>query len=154
MLEPAAALLISWYLSVALSANALAQDNSPPLQGANVVLASGWPHVEVWLAGAIIAFGLVVLGMQFSLIRGMAEAEPEDSLRLFTVTMIIVGTLALIAIGYSGNQIAPALGLFGTIIGYLLGKTDERIRLRRGGRKGGGVSERSDHVESASNGDG
>jgi hypothetical protein len=64
------------------------------------------------------------------LLRRAANTQPADILRLFTVTMVVIGTLALIAIGYSSQQIAPALGLFGTILGYLLGRTDERLRGR------------------------
>ena len=49
----------------------------------------------------------------------------------------------------SSQQIAPALGLFGTILGYLLGRSDERARARpppaaegappRGGQTPGGA---------------
>jgi hypothetical protein len=109
-----------------------AQDNPPPARvSATTTQVSALSSIELWLAGAIIAFGFIVLCMQFILLRRAAPTQPEDVLRLFTVTMIIIGTLALIAIGYSSQQIAPALGLFGTILGYLLGKTDERIRTRR-----------------------
>ena len=87
--------------------------------------------VELWLAAAVIVFGFIVLGMQFALLRRAANTQAEDVLRLFTVTTILIGTLALIAIGYSSQQIAPALGLFGTILGYLLGRTEERQRGRQ-----------------------
>lgn len=110
---------------------ALAQSNSPPVQNTNTVTMASWPNAEAWLGGAILVFGLIVLVLQFMLIRSSRNAGPEDCLRLFTVTMIIAGTLALIAIGYTANQIGPALGLFGTIIGYLLGKTDEYNKEKR-----------------------
>jgi hypothetical protein len=109
-----------------------AEDNPLPARAvAATTQGSAMSSIELWLAGAIIAFGFIVLFMQFILLRRTANTQPEDILRLFTVTMIIIGTLALIAIGYSSQQIAPALGLFGTVLGYLLGKTDERIRARR-----------------------
>jgi hypothetical protein len=41
---------------------------------------------------------------------------------VYAVTLIIVGTLFAITAGFDSNQIAPAMGLFGTIAGYLLGK--------------------------------
>jgi hypothetical protein len=103
----------------------------PATASATTMQVSALSSVELWLAYAIIAFGFVVLCMQFILLRSAKHSEPEDILRLFTVTIIIIGTLALIAIGYSSQQIAPALGLFGTILGYLLGKSDERSRTRR-----------------------
>jgi hypothetical protein len=111
--------------------SALADNPSPTLAPGGVRVISALSSVELWLAIAIILFGLIVLAMQFVLLR-RAAAATEDVLRLFTVTMIIIGTMALIAVGYSSQQIAPALGLFGTILGYLLGKTDERMRNRGG----------------------
>ena len=35
---------------------------------------------------------------------------------------VITGSLILITAGYSNDQIAPAFGLFGTVIGYMLGR--------------------------------
>ncbi len=43
--------------------------------------------------------------------------------KLLLLTFIIFATLFLIAVGYSNEQIAPAMALFGTIAGYLLGKS-------------------------------
>jgi membrane glycosyltransferase len=43
--------------------------------------------------------------------------------RLMMITLIIFSILFLIAAGYSNDQIAPAIGLLGTIAGYLLGKS-------------------------------
>jgi hypothetical protein len=116
----------------------------PPQGAATTGQVTALSSIELWLAFAIIAFGLVVLSMQFLLLRRAGSNEPDDVLRLFTVTLIVIGTLALIAIGYSSQQIAPALGLFGTILGYLLGKSDERIRGRRAAAReaAGGEPER------------
>lgn len=122
--------LFAAILAASASLPARAADNPLPTPTATTSEITAISSVELWLAGGIIAFGFVVLAMQFVLLRRSQTTQPEDILRLFTVTMIIVGTLALIAIGYSSQQIAPALGLFGTILGYLLGKTDERARNR------------------------
>jgi hypothetical protein len=43
-------------------------------------------------------------------------------IRLMSVILIIVGTLFLITAGFSSEQIALAMRLFGTIAGDLLGK--------------------------------
>ncbi len=43
--------------------------------------------------------------------------------KLLLLTFIIFATLFLIAVGFSNDQIAPAMALFGTISGYLLGRT-------------------------------
>lgn len=83
---------------------------------------------EFWLSLLILLFGTVVVIVQFSLLRKMSF-DGNDVLRVFGVTLIIVGTLFLIAAGFGDKQIAPAMGLFGTLAGYLLGKasvdTDE-----------------------------
>jgi len=36
--------------------------------------------------------------------------------------MVITASLVLITVGYNTEQIAPSFGLFGTIIGYMLGR--------------------------------
>lgn len=46
----------------------------------------------------------------------------EDSIKFIVITLIITSTLFLITAGYSNDQIAPAVGLLGTIAGYLLGR--------------------------------
>lgn len=76
---------------------------------------------EFWLSLIILLFGTVVIIVQFSLLRKKAF-DGNDVLRVFGVTLIIVGTLFLIAAGFGDKQIAPAMGLFGTLAGYLLGK--------------------------------
>jgi hypothetical protein len=38
------------------------------------------------------------------------------------VVTIIVSALILVIAGFSNDQIAPAFGLFGTIVGYMLGR--------------------------------
>jgi hypothetical protein len=73
------------------------------------------------LALTVIAFGVIVIILSALVLRSRAAA-PELILRSFTITMIVSGTLFLICAGYTNDQIAPAVGLFGTISGYLLGK--------------------------------
>jgi len=82
--------------------------------------------VEFWLALAVIAFGVFIIVVQYLLLSRKANLTAEEVLRLFTVTLVIIGTLALITLGYSGSQISPALGLFGSILGYLLGRASGR----------------------------
>lgn len=76
---------------------------------------------EFWLSLLILLFGVVVVSVQFALLRKKAF-DGNDILKVFGVTLIIVGTLFLIAAGFGDKQIAPAMGLFGTLAGYLLGK--------------------------------
>ena len=76
---------------------------------------------EFWLSLLILAFGATVVLVQYSLLRKRLF-DANDILKVFGVTLIIVGTLFLIAAGFGDKQIAPAMGLFGTLAGYLLGK--------------------------------
>jgi glycerol uptake facilitator-like aquaporin len=77
---------------------------------------------EFWLTCLIIAFGLTVLALYIYAIRNIQNRRPEDVSRALIVITVITGSLVLITAGYSNEQIAPAFGLFGTVIGYMLGR--------------------------------
>jgi len=79
---------------------------------------------ELWLTIAVLTFGIFVVLTQAYLIKGVIHRQTDSVLRISLVTLIIVGTLALITAGFSNDQIAPALGLFGTIAGYLIGRQE------------------------------
>ena len=73
------------------------------------------------LALIIIGLGaLVILAITFVLRK--KEGSAEDVIRAYALVLIIIGTIVLICAGYSNDQIAPAMGLFGTVAGYLLGR--------------------------------
>ena len=76
---------------------------------------------EQWLTLVILLFGALVLLAEYLLLR-QTQKTSYELMQLFAVNLIITGTLVLISAGYSASQIAPALGLFGTIAGYLLGR--------------------------------
>lgn len=76
---------------------------------------------EFWLTLLVVSFGTTVIAMQFFLLR-RHEATSDEILKVFAVTLIVVGSLVLITAGFDDQQIAPAMGLFGTISGYLLGR--------------------------------
>jgi hypothetical protein len=77
---------------------------------------------EFWLSVIILLFGSLIVVIEYLILLRMPQAKPDDALRLFAVTFIIVGVLVFVAAGFDSLQIAPAAGLFGTIAGYLLGK--------------------------------
>jgi hypothetical protein len=89
---------------------------------------------EFWLTVIILAFGSLIIVIEYLILRRMPQAKPDDALRLFAITFIIVGTLVFVAAGFDSSQIAPAAGLFGTIAGYLLGK--EAGRSKDGDQRG------------------
>jgi len=76
---------------------------------------------EFYLSLIVLGFGLLVLLFEMILIRNR-KISPEDTIKFIVITLIITSTLFLITAGYSNDQIAPAVGLLGTIAGYLLGK--------------------------------
>lgn len=85
---------------------------------------------EFWLSSLLMIFGLTVIIAQMFFIKRLRDEERqainiETVIRLTIVSMIIVGALILIASGYSTDQIGPAMGLFGTVAGYLLGRQDK-----------------------------
>jgi hypothetical protein len=78
----------------------------------------------------ISAISLIALIMEFFLLRNTKNLKSEDILRVYGVTLIILGTLFFVTAGYNSNQIAPAMGLFGTIAGYILGRAVGRNKER------------------------
>ena len=73
------------------------------------------------LALTVIGFGVLIV-IALSVFLRRTSASPDDAIRAYVITLIIIGTMVLICAGYSNDQIAPAMGLFGTVAGYLLGR--------------------------------
>jgi len=73
------------------------------------------------LALVVIGLGVLVI-VALSIVLRSKSASPDDAIRAYAITLIIIGTMVLICAGYSNDQIAPAMGLFGTLAGYLLGR--------------------------------
>ena len=74
----------------------------------------------LWLSGMILSFSLIVIGLISYLIK--LGSDLELLLKVFGTILIIVAAVFLIVAGYSEKQIAPVIGLLGTLAGYLLGK--------------------------------
>ena len=68
-------------------------------------------------------FGIIGLIFVAMLFRSSIAADTEKIIRLVIVVIVVTASLILIAGGYSTNQTAPAFGLFGSIIGYILGSS-------------------------------
>ncbi len=77
---------------------------------------------EFVLSLLVMVFGLVVVLGEFVLLYRRPEVAVEDLLKVIAVTLILIGTLMALTAGFSSEQIAPAMGLFGTIAGYMLGR--------------------------------
>lgn len=81
---------------------------------------SGIP-MEFWHSLSILIFGILIIGIEVYLII-KDQIKAQDVMKYIIVTLIITCVMFLITAGHHSDQIAPAMGLLGTIAGYLLGK--------------------------------
>jgi hypothetical protein len=93
----------------------------PPSIEGNVAPGVSWlGRDEFNLSLIVLLFGFVVLIFEFLLLR-KSPVQADAVLRVYAVTLILVGTLFIVTSGFDINNVAPAMGLFGTIAGYLMG---------------------------------
>lgn len=97
-----------------------------PSTGDNLTgfLTSKTPY-EFWLACLIGLFGVIIISLLIATLRRVDNVRAEDITRPIVVVTVITGTLILITVGYSNEQVAPAFGLFGTIVGYMLSRLSQ-----------------------------
>lgn len=106
------------------------QSNLPPSSAGGGSFTPPFAYLsspEFFLSLLVIIFGVVTLAFEYALIR-TKPFDSTDVLKVLAVTLIVVGTLFVITAGFSSQQIAPAMGLFGTIAGYLLGRSSQKNR--------------------------
>jgi len=84
----------------------------------------GWtPSLVISLSFSILVFGLLVMLLISRLV--MRGTDLNALIRAFALILIIVAAIFLVVAGYTQEQIAPVMGLLGTIAGYLLGNTQK-----------------------------
>ena len=54
--------------------------------------------------------------------RARDRVSATDIMRSFSTTLILIGVVALLGVGYNERQVQPAIALFGTLLGYLMGR--------------------------------
>jgi len=102
------------------SANGNMQKKPPPKTGKSSTV--GWlSSFEFWMSFSVLSFGMLVFLVEIALIK-LTKFKPEQTIKLLAVTLIVISTLFIITAGFDSEQIAPAMGLFGTIAGYMLGR--------------------------------
>jgi hypothetical protein len=111
----AALLLVAWPgLRIA---NAATIEDSP----------IGLLRPEHLLVFAFCVLGCLIMTFEFVLfLRARDRVSASDIIRGFSVILILIGVVALLGIGYDEKQVQPAIALFGTLLGYLLGRGDRR----------------------------
>ena len=81
-------------------------------------------NFEFILSVCILLFGIIIIFLQYLMFRSdKSRFQSIDVLRTHSITIILIGGLLFVTASYDAEQIAPAVGLFGTIAGYLLGKS-------------------------------
>nr|VFK43369.1 MAG: hypothetical protein BECKTC1821E_GA0114239_102511 [Candidatus Kentron sp. TC] len=107
--------------------NQLSSDAAKPIEtqavGASFSSSPNYnPAVDegLWLSGMIMGFALILIAFMTYVIR--KGADLDDTLKVFGTILIVVAAVFLIVAGYSEKQIAPVIGLLGTVAGYILGK--------------------------------
>ncbi len=84
--------------------------------------------LETHLSIGVLGFFVLVLGLEVLVMLRTRVTWGPTTVRIFGLTLVINSGLFLITAGYSQDQIAPMMGLLGTIAGYLLGKTEPKTR--------------------------
>lgn len=86
--------------------------------------AQGRSIVEIYLSLGVLLFGLIILCIEVGVLWRQRQGWGVNSTCIVGLTLVVVCGVFLITAGYSESQIAPTIGLLGTIVGYLLGKSD------------------------------
>ena len=119
-------------LPVLAAAGSGNQPLAPPVRPATMV-DRVLTNPEIQLSLIVLAFGglLMVLEVVVAL---RSRFSDESVIRMMILTLVIVATLFTVTAGFSKEDIAPVIGLFGTIIGYLLGRQTNAGRSAAGDR--------------------
>ena len=96
--------------------------SSPGQSGNLLSLFRGRTPYEFWLICVIAAVSLTVIALLVFGVRRAHGYRVDDVTRPVIIVTVIMGTMVLVTAGYTNEQIAPAFGLFGTIVGYILGR--------------------------------
>lgn len=105
---------------------AMAQEKQTPppnVVGQNLAVVNPLTSFQMWSCILCVLIGIIVFSGQFYLLRRASNINADDIVKNCTITLVVIGALILIVAGYSSQQTAQAFGLFGTVIGYLLGKS-------------------------------
>jgi len=107
--------------------DAVAQSSNVPPNNAPLPFALGsfMSSREAVIAFSVLTFGILMAVLATYLLHA-AKVPPGEVIRLTALLVIVTGVLFLVAAGYSSDNIAPAMGLLGTIGGYLLGRNERK----------------------------
>ena len=93
-------------------------DNQKPSQ------ARSHNSFEIALSIGVLVFGAIAMGLQILVMLRQNKYWDTWAIKIVGLTLVITAGLFLIVAGYSQDQVAPMMGILGTVIGYLLGKDE------------------------------
>jgi hypothetical protein len=95
----------------------------PPL---NVTEAGGPGNLFSWqeiqISTIIFIFAIIALILFYIMVKN--ERATPFILRIYVIVILVFGTLFVVSASYNTQLVAPVIGFFGTIAGYLLGRSD------------------------------
>ncbi len=96
---------------------------NPPPNPVPITPQPVWYNHELMASwGVLFVGGILLLVMIFA--KPMQNWPKELHARIIVVVLSVIASLYLITAGWSSEQTAPAFGLLGAIVGYILGKGD------------------------------
>lgn len=125
-------LIIFFSLCTGVLVFAQTADNSDikNVPGGNIDIYNPLTSFQFMACVMCVIVGLIVFCGQFYLLNKSPSVTSDDIVKNCTITLVIIGALLLIIAGYSSQQTAQAFGLFGTVIGYLLGRSAGRTEAK------------------------
>jgi hypothetical protein len=80
-----------------------------------------WKTTARQLGITLLVFASVVFIGQFYLIAKSRKGWDDRSFKAFGLTLILITSMFLVLLGFDDKQLAPMIGLLGTLAGYILG---------------------------------
>jgi len=83
------------------------------------------PWRQIFQLSCAVALGLVAFGFQLIMFWGVSTSG-DDIIKASVLTLVITFAVCSLIFGFDDKKTAPIVGLFGTIIGFLLGRSDKK----------------------------
>jgi hypothetical protein len=71
------------------------------------------------MSSVVLLFGASIIAV--SAFLALRRLSNDSILKVVVIPMVAMSAVFLVVAGYSDQQMAPAMGLLGTIVGYVLG---------------------------------
>jgi hypothetical protein len=81
---------------------------------------------EITLSVAVLVFTILLVGVIAAIALKQSQGWSPPTTKLFIIVVVVGGSLFLLTAGYSQEQMTPIIGLLGTIVGYALGRKEEK----------------------------